>query len=289
MQKTSRFELRLLTSVVRSPFDRQDDASPFETRPPAGPGDPKDEPKHTKVIETPALYLVLEKKGSKLLLRSERDGAEGWAESEKLMPVEAAYDYFANQIRANSKDAFPFLMRGMLRYDKREFDAALADYDQAIKLDPKRAFAYIGRARIWNSKADYDKAIADCDQAMKLDPRDALAIKWERTRAQREKEKHDSANAEYRERLRRDPQSVDAFAKGDFEGKKNRTRPSRLHQRHSGRSRLGMGLDDSRYSLVQEGGVRQGDRRLLGRHRAWDEERLLVQSSGRRLGPEARV
>ena len=47
--------------------------------------------------------------------------------------------------------------------DKRDYDRALADYDQALKLDPKYALAHLNRGLLWHAASDYDRAIADFD------------------------------------------------------------------------------------------------------------------------------
>ena len=58
---------------------------------------------------------------------------------------------------------------------RRDFDRAIADYDQAIKLDPKYALAYLNRGLLWQAKKDHDRAIADFDQAIRLAPDNAAA------------------------------------------------------------------------------------------------------------------
>ena len=53
--------------------------------------------------------------------------------------------------------------------------APLADYEQALKLDPKYALAYLNRGLLWHARKDYDRAIADFDQAIRLAPDNAAA------------------------------------------------------------------------------------------------------------------
>jgi tetratricopeptide (TPR) repeat protein len=54
---------------------------------------------------------------------------------------------------------------------KKEYDKAIADYDEAIRLDPKYAIAFNNRGSAWLIKKEYDKAIADYDEAIRLDPK----------------------------------------------------------------------------------------------------------------------
>ena len=70
-------------------------------------------------------------------------------------------------------------------YDQREYDRAVADFDQAIRLDPKDAFAYYNRGIAQYGRLDFDRAIADFDQAIKLDAKIALAYPQPRQRAMR--------------------------------------------------------------------------------------------------------
>ncbi len=66
-------------------------------------------------------------------------------------------------------------MRGLIRYDRHEFDLAIADQDAAIKLNPKDASAYYNRGNAFFAKREYALAIADYDEATKYDSRDVAA------------------------------------------------------------------------------------------------------------------
>ena len=63
-----------------------------------------------------------------------------------------------------------YLTRGGIYFDKRDFDRAIADFDQAIALDPKSSRSYNARGRAYQGKLDYDRAVADFDDAIALDP-----------------------------------------------------------------------------------------------------------------------
>src|ERR1700689_2993227 len=64
--------------------------------------------------------------------------------------------------------------RGYGLTEKRDFDAPLADLDQAIKIDPAYACAYSNRGRVYAFKHDLDRAIADYDEAIRINPSFAL-------------------------------------------------------------------------------------------------------------------
>ncbi|HKA47175.1 MAG TPA: tetratricopeptide repeat protein [Methyloceanibacter sp.] len=60
----------------------------------------------------------------------------------------------------------PYNNRGNVWYAQRDFDRAIADFDQAIRLNSELADAYNGRGRAWLAKRDLDRAIADSDRAI---------------------------------------------------------------------------------------------------------------------------
>jgi tetratricopeptide (TPR) repeat protein len=73
--------------------------------------------------------------------------------------------------------AAAFNNRGLAYDNKKEYDRAIQDYDQAIKLNPNNAHAFNNRGLAYANKGDNDRAIQDYDQAIKLNPNDAVAIK----------------------------------------------------------------------------------------------------------------
>jgi tetratricopeptide (TPR) repeat protein len=63
-----------------------------------------------------------------------------------------------------------YLLRGVERRSKEDYDPAIADLGEAAKIDKRYADAFYNRCVILNLKKDYDQAIADCSQAIKLGP-----------------------------------------------------------------------------------------------------------------------
>lgn len=53
----------------------------------------------------------------------------------------------------------------------RDFDRALADFDEAIRLDSSRPFYWANAALVRRLKGDYEKALDNCSHAIRLDPR----------------------------------------------------------------------------------------------------------------------
>ena len=59
--------------------------------------------------------------------------------------------------------------QGKAYQDAKDYDRAIASYDQAIRLDPKFVYPYKNRGRAHQEKGDYEHAITDYDRAVQLD------------------------------------------------------------------------------------------------------------------------
>ena len=106
--------------------------------------------------------------------------------------------------------AMAYSNRGNAWNDKREYDKAIADCNEAIRLSPKYASAYSNRGNAWEKKGDYDKALADFSQALQLNPREA-SIYSNRSEAWRQKGEYDKAVADGSEAIRLNPKFAAAY------------------------------------------------------------------------------
>ena len=122
---------------------------------------------------------------------------QGWAPAANIILIDRAIDYITRQIDANPGDSAKYVWRANVWLERKEFDIAIADFNEAIRLD--RGVAYQGRGRACDKK-DYDKAIADCNEAIRLDPGYARAYY---TRGVVWSAKKDS-------KLTREPKQIDA-------------------------------------------------------------------------------
>jgi len=117
-----------------------------------------------------------------------------------------------------------FQDRGLAYYDKRDYDHAIADYDQAIKLDPKNANAFKFRGLAYYRKQDYFHAIADFDEAIRIEPGNAEAF-YQRGTAYVQKKDYGRAITDYNVAIKLDPKYAFAFnnrgdayrAEGDYD------------------------------------------------------------------------
>lgn len=65
--------------------------------------------------------------------------------------------------------------RGAWQFKKKNYDAALADYDRALSIDAENIEFYDYRADAWMAKGDLSRAIDNYDQVIRLDPTYAAA------------------------------------------------------------------------------------------------------------------
>ena len=190
-------------------------------------------------------------------------------------------DAIAALLAPEPKTAADYLARGNAHYGCKDYDGAIADYDQAIRLDPKYTTAYINRGLARKAKGDLDgaiadssrpsgstpstppptpprhvdstrlrRAIADYDQAIRLDPKDATAYN-NRGSARYDRKEYDGAIADYDQAIRLDPKYATAY--------------------------------NNRGSARDAKGLRRGDRRLRPGHPARPQVRHRLRQPRHRL------
>jgi len=105
-----------------------------------------------------------------------------------------------------------FAGRGEAYGERRDFDHAVAAYNEAIRLDPKYAPAYAGRGLTYHVKGDLDHAIADYSAALQLEPRLYFAY-YQRGVAYVAESDNNRAIADFTQAIKLNPRFPDAFAK----------------------------------------------------------------------------
>ena len=215
---------------------------PFAIDMPSAPGNARVDAKLTKSTLVPTIYRSDRRHGPWLWISNADQSVHGWVSLDQVVSVDNAIEFFTNQIRASPKDAFTFAMRGMVRDDKSDHDAAVSDFGEAVKLDPTSVFAYMGRARAWRGKNNFQKTIADFTQAIKLDPQCGSCF-LVRGGAWSELKEHDKAIADYNEAIRIDARQATAFQAQHRNGSRrtNSTKQSATAPRPFGSSRPEIG------------------------------------------------
>jgi Flp pilus assembly protein TadD len=106
-----------------------------------------------------------------------------WVPSSEVLPEEQLADYREKQRQLNSPQqrqlsppgVLDYYIRGYVRLEKKNYDDAIADFNEVLRLNPRDARAYFGRASCWQRKHDFGKAIVDFNRAVQFDPRSAAA------------------------------------------------------------------------------------------------------------------
>ena len=122
------------------------------------------------------IFLVVQNEGNRLLVSDLNEGHRGWASPLDMVPLNQAEVYFSGQIKANPRDAFGYLMRGVARLENDDLEGASADRDESLKLDARYVPALIARAQLWQWRKRLDQATADPGKAIEIDERNSFAF-----------------------------------------------------------------------------------------------------------------
>ncbi len=104
--------------------------------------------------------------------------------------------------------------RGDASLNKHDYDKALSEYDEAIRLDPKNGMAYCCRGAAWTEKGESGKAIAAFDEAIRIDPEIVNQSFYKRYRAAAKSLPSNSQSPKFADAAKR---GFDAFASGNFD------------------------------------------------------------------------
>src|SRR5262245_55171993 len=84
-------------------------------------------------------YTVVRDEGGSLRLNAM--GQEGWGKKSEWVPLPEATAHYTDLIRADPKDTWARLHRGISWRERGEHENAVKDFDECIRLDPKMGVA----------------------------------------------------------------------------------------------------------------------------------------------------
>jgi tetratricopeptide (TPR) repeat protein len=89
---------------------------------------------------------------------------------------DSAIAAFNEAIKLKPTYAQAFTARGFAWAEKGDLERAIADYNNSISLDPSNSGSYHARGLAWDKKGDPDKAITDFNKALILNPEYSAAF-----------------------------------------------------------------------------------------------------------------
>ncbi len=118
-------------------------------------------------------------------------------------------------VDGDARTAAEFLARASARFELKEYNGAIQDYNEAIRLEPGSAVAYALRAQAWGAKHARDREVADLGEAIRLDPANT-DYRVARARSWSAQGRHEQAMADYDAAIRLRPQEAALYvARGD--------------------------------------------------------------------------
>ena len=121
-------------------------------------------------------------------------------------PAGAGAAYFT-AVQNSTQLADAYYQRGIVKIDKKLYDPAIADFNDAIRVNPTAAAHYVGRASGYMNKEDFRQAIADFSEAIRLAPGDEYTF-LHRGIAYHSVNEPDNAIADYSEAHKINPLDV---------------------------------------------------------------------------------
>ena len=113
-------------------------------------------------------------------IAAEKAAAEKAAADKLAAAEKAAAEKLAAAEKAKAEKVKPQMERAAKYEYSRDYDRAIAEYNEAIKIEPTYAEAYARRASAYffNKEWNYDRSMADYAQAIKLNPYNASYYLW---------------------------------------------------------------------------------------------------------------
>jgi tetratricopeptide (TPR) repeat protein len=122
-----------------------------------------------------------------------------------------AFRDFDDALRLDPGIIYAYRYRGIASACKHDYGVALKDLDEAVRLMPADNLNYILRGCICGLNGDYDRAIRELDDAIRINPKEPFAYvfrgRYQEIKGQRDKALEDIAAA-----LRLDPRCDVAYA-----------------------------------------------------------------------------
>lgn len=124
--------------------------------------------------------------------------------------VDAVIFYAGRAVEIDPEYAWAWSMRGWARYEKSEYELALADFEAAVEADPGSTWARQGIGATREQLGQYEEAIAAFIVAIQLDPDDVYSYR-RRAWCYEALGRQEDALRDFDEALTRKPDDVDSL------------------------------------------------------------------------------
>ena len=114
-------------------------------------------------------------------------------------------------IAQDDNSAAAYVSRGNVRFDSKDYQGAISDYNKALRIDPNNALAYTCRGTVRTILKDYQGAISDFNKALKIDPNYAAAY-LNRGHVRNNLKDYQGAISDFNKALKINPNYVDGYA-----------------------------------------------------------------------------
>ncbi len=121
-----------------------------------------------EVLDGCAAFLASGSKDTDKLIAAHGNRAIGLAATGNF---DAALAEMNDAVALDPKQPNSYFMRAAAFAAKKDYDKSIADLDEAIRLDASRGDFYMLRGIVFGHKGDFDRAITELDQKVKLDPK----------------------------------------------------------------------------------------------------------------------
>ncbi|NMG09208.1 tetratricopeptide repeat protein [Brasilonema sp. UFV-L1] len=122
------------------------------------------------VFKLPTIPEVVEQESNRLLLEGDYEKYLQLSPEQKIEKVLEFQDLLAEQHQTESRKASLLLELGNLLAAAKEYEAAIASYDQALKFKPDDDSAWNNRGIALGNLGHNQEAVASFDQALKIKP-----------------------------------------------------------------------------------------------------------------------
>jgi len=123
---------------------------------------------------------------------------------------DSAIREFTEAIRLDPNYTDAYNNRGIACANKNDYNSAIVNFTQVIRLNPNYAIAYYNRGLAYHNQNDYNRAIADYSEAIRINSNNADAY-YSRGIAYHNKHDYDRAIVDYNVAIRINPNNADYY------------------------------------------------------------------------------